>query len=402
MTTAVIADAPSATTADWRERVPSIVAASLVAGFLLVTPRVVGYYADYDGSSGWDVVPGVDLFAVVAGACVVVAVLLGRRWPVWSTLLALLPFLAVPWHGAFIWGWWLAILAVAALAALDGLRRAIVPTAAALLVVAWYCGTETPAYLPIGPVTSGTQPGYRWITLVIYTFWVLAVVGVAAALGASRRSRRRAVAAYVTEQHALQIESLAGERARLARDLHDVVAHHVSLVAVRAESAPYLHPGLNDDARGVLAAIALDAREALTELRQVLVVLQRTSDEGDRAPQPTACDVDTLVASAVAAGQSVEIEGAWRDVPPAVGYVLYRAVQEGLTNARRHAPGTTARLAKTQTGDFVGFALSNPVDGGTSEGRGLIGMRERVEALGGTMSAVVVDKRFVLEIALPA
>ena len=108
--------------------------------------------------------------------------------------------------------------------------------------------------------------------------------------------RRREVDVAATERHALEIESLAGERARLARDLHDVVAHHVSLVAVRAESAPFLHPGLNDDARAVLAAIAADAREALTELRQVLVVLQRTSDESERAPQPTACDVDDLVA----------------------------------------------------------------------------------------------------------
>ena len=123
----------------------------------------------------------------------------------------------------------------------------------------------------------------------------------------------------------------------------------MSLVAVRAESAPFLHPDLNDDARAVLADIAHDAREALTELRQVLVVLQRTSDESERAPQPTACDVDDLVASAVAAGQPIALEGAWHDVPPAAGYVLYRAVQEGLTNARRHAPGSLTTVTRTQS-----------------------------------------------------
>ncbi|WP_456825641.1 sensor histidine kinase [Cellulomonas sp. P5_E12] len=401
MTTAVLGDAPPDATSRWREWVPSIAAASLVAGFLLITPRVVAYTTMPGGGTSWSTPGGADQFTVVAGLSVVVGVALGRRWPVWGTALTFLPFLQVPWNGGFAWGWWLGILAVAALAALDGLRRAIVPTTAALLVAVWYCGTETPAYLPIGPVTSGSGSTYEWVTLAIYTFWLLAVVGVAAAFGTAQRSRRREAGAAVTEQHALQIESLAGERARLARDLHDVVAHHVSLVAVRAESAPYLHPGLNDDAREVLAAIALDAREALTELRQVLVVLQRTSDEGDRTPQPTACDVDTLVASAVAAGQSVEMYGAWRDVPPAVGYVMYRAVQEGLTNARRHAPGTTTTLTRTQTEDTAGFLLSNPASGDTKEGRGLIGMRERVEALGGTMTAVIDDEKFVLEIVVP-
>ena len=176
----------------------------------------------------------------------------------------------------------------------------------------------------------------------------------------------------------------------------------MSLVAVRAESAPFVHPDLNDDARAVLAAIATDAREALTELRQVLVVLQRTSDEGERTPQPTACDVDDLVASAVAAGQPVDLDGEWRDVPPATGYVLYRAVQEGLTNARRHAPGVTARLSRTQTDGAVGFRMANPAERDAEPGRGLIGMRERVEALGGTMTAVVVDEEFVLEIQVPA
>jgi signal transduction histidine kinase len=337
----------------------------------------------------------------VGSIAVVVGVVLARRWPGWATALALLPFLQMPWSDGFVWAWWLGILAVAALAALDRPRRAIAPTVAALAVVAWYCGTEKPAYLPIGPVTSGTGLDYEWDAFAVYTLWVLGVVGVATAIGATGRSRRRQAGAKATEQRALEVESVAGERARLARDLHDVVAHHVSLVAVRAESAPFIHPDLNDDAREVLAAIATDAREALTELRQVLVVLQRTSDEGERTPQPTACDVDDLVASAVAAGQPVELDGEWNDVPPATGYVLYRAVQEGLTNARRHATGEAAQLTRTQTGDAVGFRMTNAADGPAEPGRGLIGMRARVEALGGTMTAVVVDKEFVLDVAVP-
>lgn len=397
-----------------RERVPSLVLAGVVAAFLLLTPLVpvddatVRVMSDVDGS--WvqvdaralpsPLVGGV--FSVVGAVAVVAGVLIGRRSPVGGTVLTLLPFLAVPWNGGWAWGWWLGTLAVAALAALDRLRRAVVPVLASALVVAVYCGTETPAYLPIGPVTSGTGSAYETPVLVMYLVGIAGVVGVAAAIGSGQRSRLREEEAEALERQALETESLAGERARLARDLHDVVAHHVSLVAVRAESAPFVHPGLDDEARAVLAAIAVDAREALAELRQVLVVLQRTGAEGERAPQPTACDVDELVASAVAAGQPVTVEGRWHDVAAGPGYVLYRAAQEGLTNARRHAPGTTTTLVRSQGEGTARLRLANPAVAAGPTGRGLIGMRERVEALGGTVSAGVVGGQFVLDVAVPA
>ncbi len=376
--------------------------ALVVAVFLLATPEMGRFLLFDTGLLPSEGLVSFDRLAFLGGVAVVVGVALGRRWPVWATLLTLLPFLTVPAFGAIVWGWWLGIAAVAALAALDGIRRAVVPTVAALVVAAWYCGTSLPAYLPVGAVTVGGRGGYARGILTLHVVIVLAVVTIGSAVGSLRRSQGRVADARATERHALRVESLAEERARLARDLHDVVAHHVSLVAVRAESAPFIHPGLNDDARAVLADIAADAREALTELRQVLVVLQRTSDEGERAPQPTACDVDDLVVSAVAAGQQVDVHGVWHDVPPATGYVLYRAVQEGLTNARRHAAGTITILTRTQTDDKVGFRMSNIARADVEPGRGLVGMRERVEALGGTMTAVVVDGVFVLEIEVPA
>ena len=123
--------------------------ALVVAMFLLATPEV-GRFLLFDvGLSPEDGWVSFDRLALLGGACVVVGVAARRRWPVWATLLTLLPFLArARASGAIVWGWWLGTVAVAVLAALDGIRRAVVPTAAALLVAAWYCGTSMPAYLP--------------------------------------------------------------------------------------------------------------------------------------------------------------------------------------------------------------------------------------------------------------
>ena len=287
---------------------PSVFVAVLVAVFLLLTERSAGIVASVPGVGVVDMSPGPGVNTGTLSSVVVVAgVLAGRRRPGLGTVLCLVPFVTTLFTGIFVWGWWLGLLAVAFLAALDGARRAVVPFAATLGVAIAYCRTGVEAYLPIGPVTAGSE-GTRGTVLMVYILISTSVVTCGWLFGQARRTWARGIEVEAAEQHAYEVESLAGERARLARDLHDVVAHHVSLVAVRAESAPYVHPSLNDEARAVLAAIAADAREALTELRQVLVVLQRT-DGADRAPQPTACEVDGLVAAAVAAGQPVDDVG---------------------------------------------------------------------------------------------
>ena len=152
-----------------------------------------------------------------------------------------------------------------------------------------------------------------------------------------RELERKALAARSgeVEQQAAVVE----ERARLARDLHDVVAHHVSLIAVRAETAPYTHPDLDPQARSVLGDIAADARLALDELRGVLGILGR-SGAVERAPQPTWSDITALVERTRSAGVDIEMIGdTSAEVGPSAGYAAYRVVQEALTNARKHAPG---------------------------------------------------------------
>ncbi|MCK0115972.1 histidine kinase [Isoptericola sp. S6320L] len=365
--------------------------------------EVVPSYPLLLATGWWETGLLLPLIAWTAGLSCVLAVLVARQHPSTATLLAAWPFVTVPLIGTFVWGWWLALLMITCLVLQDSWRRAAVPGVATLAAAWLYALSGVPAALPIGPVNAGDVDGGRAVSAgVIYTVAFALVVGGAAVVRLVSASARRDARAAATERRALEVESVAVERARLARDLHDVVAHHVSLVAVRAESAPYTYPDLGEDARRVLGEIADDARSALGELRQVLTVLQRT-EGAERAPQPAACDIVELVDQARDAGQDVTLSGDCEDVPDAQGYVLYRAAQEALTNARRHAPGSPTQIAVSHVADVAGLRVTNPVQGqvGQSAGRGLTGMRERVEALGGAMTATVEDSSFVLVITLP-
>lgn len=322
--------------------------------------------------------------------------------PLLATTLAAVPFVAVPLYGTFVFGWWWSLAGVAVVAALTRVRDAVPAFVLAVGVVAGWNATLIMMVLARGGLASFTGGMAGWWTVLGFAAYLAAAIAVSATVGSSLRYGVRLTAVRIAQRDVTTAASVTAERARLARDLHDVVAHHVSLVAVRAESAPYVHPDLGDDARAVLRDIAADARSALSELRQVLKVLER-SDPAPHAPQPRADDVGALVDEARAAGQHVELSGAWSEVPASHGYVLYRAVQEGLTNARRHAPGAGAALNLQQRGGVVGFTLTNRSEHAVvEEGSGLAGMRERVESLGGAMETTAGDGRFSLVVMLPA
>jgi signal transduction histidine kinase len=350
--------------------------------------------------------------AVVAGANVsVVAGTLLSRWSPWgAAALVLWPFVTIPVTDTMVWGWWLALLFVTMVIAYDSATAVWPCVAGAVAVVVWYCLSGASALLPVGLVTAGTDASLRAQTMVLYLVVVAVVVPGSWVVGVlirwQVRVRARAEAAESTAHDALEAEAVTSERARAARDLHDVVAHHVSLVAVRAESAPYVHPELDATAREVLGDIANDARDALDELRQVLTILQRAGhDEADapRLPQPGSADVARLVADARDAGQVVDLVEPVPDLPPAQGYVVYRAVQEALTNARRHAPTEPVRVEVSVRSGVVGLRVTNAATAtATPEpGRGLLGMRERAEALGGAADHAVDDGTFVLSVSLP-
>ncbi|NLF06059.1 MAG: sensor histidine kinase [Actinomycetales bacterium] len=232
--------------------------------------------------------------------------------------------------------------------------------------------------------------------------WALALVGLVVVVDARRqRARAQEEAAAEREARARQEEQnlVLEERARIARDLHDVVAHHMSMVAVQAESAPYRLGGLDEKVQAELASIAQSARAALTDVRGILNVLRDGSDAA-RAPQPTLDGLEVLLGTARTAGGTVtlEVSGERRPLPAAVEIGAYRIVQESLANAARHAPGAAVEVRLDFGTDRLVLTVANgPADAvrgdtgretsATRAGHGLVGMRERALLLGGELSA---------------
>ena len=199
-------------------------------------------------------------------------------------------------------------------------------------------------------------------------------------------------------------EAAVAERGRIARELHDVVAHHVSLVTVRAESAPYLVPDLPGPARDAFGEIARTSRQALDELRDVLQVLGRPEGDPELAPQPTLSDVPGLVAAARQAGAQVRFDGLpdVADVPAGAALAAHAVVREGLSNARRHAPGEPVTVAVTAQEDVLVVEVTNPLTtAGSGDGLGLAGLRGRAAAVGGTLAAGPDSGVFRLVARLP-
>ncbi|MFP8941750.1 sensor histidine kinase [Streptomyces fenghuangensis] len=195
--------------------------------------------------------------------------------------------------------------------------------------------------------------------------------------------------------------TLLEERARIARELHDVVAHHMSVITVQADTAVYRLDGLPPDVREEFTSIAATARESLGEMRRLLGVLRSEGTHGELAPQPGLARVGQLVEATVRAGVPVEFTPCDADVPEVVGLASYRIVQEALANVVRHAPGAPAQVSvsvsvpesASEDGTWLTVLVVNgpppaPPSAPFEEertGHGLVGMRERVRLLGGEL-----------------
>ncbi|WP_327366654.1 sensor histidine kinase [Streptomyces sp. NBC_01217] len=334
--------------------------------FVLVALGAEGQRLRHGGDSMPSQIASWLLIAAVCGA-----LLFRRRYPVavgWFTVLAtgayyLLsdidgPLIVVP------------IVALYAVAAQGRLQAAIAMAAA--MVIGMGAGT-----LAGNSDVNGTA-------VFMLTGWLVAVV----ALGSVRYGR----VAYAEEEARLRATE---ERLRIARELHDVIGHNISMINVQASAA--LHRLKKDPAQAeeALGAIKAGSRDALRELRATLGVLRRVDEEAPTAPAPGLARADELVASAKPAGLAVRIErtGAERPLPAPVDLAAYRIVQESLTNAAKHsgAGRVTIRLVYgdreltlTVEDDGRGSAARPAGAGG---GSGIAGMTERARALGGELTA---------------
>ncbi|MEV0387524.1 histidine kinase [Nonomuraea sp. NPDC050643] len=219
------------------------------------------------------------------------------------------------------------------------------------------------------------------------------LVAVAAVRARGEALRGLALARWDTGR-ALAREALLEERARIARELHDVVAHHMSVVAVQAEAAPYR---LQDPPKVLIdsfAVIRTSAVEALDELHRILGLL-RDGDPGPAEPQPVIDELGRLVARVAETGApiSMEIVGVRRPLAPSAELSVYRIVQEALSNVLRHAPGAAAHVELAYLPGLLEVRVLNEPSSSPAAGKpagpghGLIGMRERVAMLDGELEA---------------
>jgi signal transduction histidine kinase len=271
--------------------------------------------------------------------------------------------------------------------------------------------SEAVVLLAALPVMPSATP---WDATVAEALAVIAAWGAGETLRTRRQSAVRQAAAAEQLRSLSEREALARERASIARELHDVVAHHVSMIAVRAGTAPYAIGDLPAPGREAFGEIAQEARTALTELRVVLGVLRDPAKVSEAAPQPGIADVEALLARVRSAGTDVvaTITGTARTLPASVELCGYRIIQEAVTNAGRHAPGSRVRVSIGYQGDALMVAVRNTAADAArpasreplpATGYGLVGLRERVAMLGGQITAGGLDKGgFSVQAVLPA
>ncbi|MFD7258680.1 sensor histidine kinase [Streptomyces sp. NPDC059874] len=313
-----------------------------------------------------------------------------------------------------------ALAAVLALGVLLNLATPHSPHFGLTLVVAFYsvARSRRPAavaatVLVAVPLISAGQSGwplpFGWWGLLGNAFVTLFAVGAAEVVN---RRHREAEAHH----RLLADRAVAEERRRIARELHDIVAHHITTMQLMAGGA---RANLSHDpevAREALVTLEGSGRLALREMRQLLDVLRAGEEPEDTlpAPQPGAADLDRIVAEARLAGTETEftVDGPVRPLPPTVGLTVFRIVQEALTNTRKHAGRRArARVRLTYGPQEVGVEVrddgagAQPPAGRPAQrsGYGLIGMRERVALQGGTLEAAALDEGgFRVAARLPA
>ena len=285
---------------------------------------------------------------------------------------------------------------VAAVVAAPAVLLLLGPALVALYTVAITLSRRDTAIAAVGVVAAFVLQRLAWgptgdNTLPTVLIGTVASVGLGLYAGVRRESARER-SAFEQRQEALEAErTVAEERVRIARELHDVVAHTLSLIIVQSE---VLRTNLADEQpRASAAEIAELGRDAMAELHRTLELLRGGDELAERAPQPVLSDLQQLAEQSRGAGLDVElgIEGAVRQLPASFELSAYRIVQEALTNARRHADAARATVRLRFGADALEVSIEDDGAGATtaagSAGHGLRGMRERAAMLGGAVTA---------------
>ncbi|MGW0842244.1 sensor histidine kinase [Streptomyces sp. NPDC002787] len=363
----------------------------LVTGFF-VTAALIDYT-----SGGWRNVaenPTLPGWLIASLSLGITLPLLQRRTHPFAALLTMLPFSLVnTWTGAFLQTGQLCLLALFHVALRTRHRTLL-----------WsYALTLLPFVL--GGLRHPAEQGLDQNIVPAATALALAAVA-----GIAVRTRKEYLASLVERAHQLEVErdqqlrlAAAAERARIAREMHDIIGHNLSVITGLADGGRYAAPKNPDRATEALTAIATTSRQALSELRRLLDVLRddpvdptAPTPPADLTPQPTLTDLDRLITGVRAAGLPVDttIHGS-PVLPPGRQLTVYRVIQEALTNTLKHAgPGATSHvLISYEDSGAVSCTITDTSDSTpapaspTNSGRGLPGMRERTALYGGTLEA---------------
>jgi signal transduction histidine kinase len=281
--------------------------------------------------------------------------------------------------------------------------------------------TASRASLVNGGPNDLAGAGTETYVLAVLLASAIPVAVIAATARGAREAGRSHSAAREAAEGMLADHLARGERARIARELHDVVAHHISVIAVQAETARLTTPGLPDAGAQRFAAIGDTARAGLTEMRRLLGVLREDANQAEpdlpgpaarpaaeRQPQPGLPQLGELIDEARAASGTVVrliVSGPVTRLDPGVELAAYRIVQEALTNARRHAAGAAVDVELRYAGDALRLRIrdNGPGLADRHTGHGLLGMRERAAAVGGSLqTGEAPGGGFRIEAELPA
>jgi signal transduction histidine kinase len=297
----------------------------------------------------------------------------------------------LPWENTVtVWACWIALYTAVAYG--RNLRATTVVVAALILVL--YAEVVREIFFVAGGAFSDLPLNEAFLVVSNLVFVVLPVLlGIAVR---SLRERSRELAEQTVELRREREENarraVLEERVRIARELHDVVAHHVSVMGVQAGAARRVMAKRPDQAEAALSSIEASSRQAVVELHRLLGVLRREGQDDALAPQPDLAQLPELIAQATRGELTVDlaVEGEPRPLPGTLELSVYRVIQEALTNALKHSGGTAATVRVTYEDSTLEVDVADDGHGvgpAGGSGHGLIGMRERVRLHGGHLRA---------------